>query len=402
MLDSSITDDEEVTIEEVAEDLSQVDLAGEEEENNAEEYLDVERKALEDEIKALKVAAEERARQEKARNTYLETLKTDVLSEISPESGSIKRETGQNKEDQNHDEMQMKREESQEDEQGTDDLAKFKEKIEALIEKNGDVWRCVVCGKSADESKGRDRLKNHVQIHMDLTHACDVCGKTCNTKSALGQHMYKQHRDVVEEMANKKNDSKRFKCEDCGMKSTTNAALEQHMSKRHKESIAERKVKVEKHNPTESFSSELDQDSGTQLDKEANDQEMEELQEGESILEIDLDTAEVDDSAEDNLTDDEDVNDQDDEGGIEQSRRVGEVDKEKIEAMIEKVFFVNVQFSHFSSFSLFQIQVGGVWRCIECNKLAEDSKARFRMKNHVQTHMQVFIGDTFCKFELIF
>ena len=243
MLDSSITDDGEVTVEEVAEDLSQVDLAGEEEENNAEEYLDVERKALEDEIKALKVAAEERARQEKARNTYLETLKTDVLSEISPESGSIKRETGQNKEDQNHDEMQMKREESQEDEQGTDDLAKFKEKIEALIEKNGDIWRCVVCGKSTDESKGRERLKNHVQIHMDLTHACDVCGKTCNTKPALGQHMYKQHRDVVEDMANKKNDSKRFKCEDCGMKSTTNAALEQHMSKRHKESI---KVKVEK------------------------------------------------------------------------------------------------------------------------------------------------------------
>ena len=243
MLDSSVTDDEEVTVEEVAEDLSQVDLAGEEEENNAEEYLDVERKALEDEIKALKVAAEERARQEKARNTYLETLKTDVLSEISPKSGLIKRETGQNKEDQNHDEMQMKREESQEDEQGTDDLAKFKEKIEALIEKNGEVWRCVVCGKSADESKARDRLKNHVQIHMDLTHACDVCGKTCNTKSALGQHMYKQHRDVVEDMANKKNDSKRFKCEDCGMKSTTNAALEQHMSKRHKESI---KVKVEK------------------------------------------------------------------------------------------------------------------------------------------------------------
>ena len=351
MLDSSITDDEEVTVEEVAEDLSQVDLAGEEEENNAEEYLDVERKALEDEIKALKVAAEERVRQEKARNTYLETLKTDVLSEISPESGLIKRETGQNKEDQNHDEMQMKREESQEDEQGTDDLAKFKEKIEALIEKNGEVWRCVVCGKSADESKGRDRLKNHVQIHMDLTHACDVCGKTCNTKSALGQHMYKQHRDVVEEMANKKNDSKRFKCEDCGMKSTTNAALEQHMSKRHKESIAERKVKVEKHHPTESVSSELDQDSGTQLDKEANDQEMEELQEEGSILEIDLDTAEGDDSAEDNLTDDEDVNDQDDEGGIEQSRRVGEVDKEKIEAMIEKVFFCKR-----SIFSFFFIQ----------------------------------------------
>ena len=87
------------------------------------------------------------------------------------------------------------------------------------------------------------------------------------------------------------------------------------------------------------------------MDKEANDQEMEELQEGESILEIDLDTAEVDDSAEDNLTDDEDVNDQDDEGGIEQSRRVGEVDKEKIEAMIEKVFFCKR-----SIFSFFFIQ----------------------------------------------
>ena len=44
-----------------------------------------------------------------------------------------------------------------------------------------------------------------------------------------------------------------------------------------------------------------------------------------------------------------------------------------------------------SKFILF-IQEGSVWRCIECNKVAEDSKARFRMKNHVQTHMQVFFN----------
>ena len=59
--------------------------------------------------------------------------------------------------------------------------------------------------------------------------------------------MYKQHKDVVEEIANKRNDSKQFRCSICEMKSTTNAALEQHKIKRHKEeSLAERKVKVEK------------------------------------------------------------------------------------------------------------------------------------------------------------
>ena len=145
----------------------------------------------------------------------------------------------------------LEKEENQEDENdsqasGSSERADFKEKILALIEKNCEVWRCVVCGKCADESKARDRLKNHVQIHMDLTHACDVCGKTCNTKSALGQHMYKQHKHVVEEMASRRNDFKKFKCDVCGMKSTTNAALEQHMSRRHQESTVEKKVKVDK------------------------------------------------------------------------------------------------------------------------------------------------------------
>ena len=116
---------------------------------------------------------------------------------------------------------------------GSNDIEEFKAKIAALIEKIGEVWRCVVCGKSAEESRARDRLKNHVQIHMDLTHPCDVCGKTCSTKAALGQHMYKQHKEVVEEMANKRNNSKQFQCSVCDKKSTTNAALEQHMIKRH-------------------------------------------------------------------------------------------------------------------------------------------------------------------------
>lgn len=205
-----------------------------------EEDLEAERRALEEEIRALKLGAEERAR-----HTDLESPKPNLAAKgISPEFELLKMEKELKIE--TADEMVVEWEDNREDE-GSNELVDFKAKIEALIEKNGEVWRCVVCGKSAEESKARDRLKNHVQIHMELTHACDVCGKTCNTKSALGQHMYKQHKDVVEEMANKRNDSKQFRCSICEMKSTTNAALEQHKIKRHKEeSLAERKVKVEK------------------------------------------------------------------------------------------------------------------------------------------------------------
>ena len=246
MLDSSVTDEDEVTVEEVAEK----ELVAEREievdrKADIEEDLEAERRALEAEIRALKVAAEERARQT--------DVEPDVVAkEISPESELLQREPLQLKtelweEEKNQDEMGLEwGYENASQVSDSSEVSDFKRKVEALIEKNGEVWRCVVCGKSADESKARDRLKNHVQIHMELTHACDVCGKTCNTKSALGQHMYKQHKDVVEEMASRKNDSKKFKCGVCGMKSTTNAALEQHMSRRHQESIAERKVKVEK------------------------------------------------------------------------------------------------------------------------------------------------------------
>ena len=251
MLDSSVTDEEEATVEELAvEELKEEEEKIEAQRNieDIEEEIEAERRALEDEIRALKLAAEERAKRT--------DLKPDLKAaeEISPESEFPKTEPLQLKteswseEESNGDEMEVECEESLDSQvSGSNELFDFKAKIEALIEKNGEVWRCVVCGKSAEESKARDRLKNHVQIHMEVTHACDVCGKTCNTKSALGQHMYKQHKDVVEEMANKRNDSKQFKCSVCNMKSTTNAALEQHIIKRHKEeSIGERKMKVEK------------------------------------------------------------------------------------------------------------------------------------------------------------
>ena len=240
-----------VNLEEAAENkVKEEQMEGGLEADDAENKIEKERKALEAEIEELKAAAEERKRRALA---HLETLQPEVAIEtISP----VKiEETDAHKREKNQDKLKSYGEEGQENGMVFEDLeisassfggSEFKEKIFELIDKDGDLWSCKVCGKSAQESKARDRLKNHVQIHMDLTHACDLCGKTCSTKGALGQHMYKQHRDVVEEIIKRKNESKQFRCDLCGKKSTTKTALDQHMVKRHLDSISERKVNVEK------------------------------------------------------------------------------------------------------------------------------------------------------------
>ena len=66
-----------------------------------------------------------------------------------------------------------------------------------LTEKIGEVWKCVQCGKLAEDSKAKWRLRRHVETHMvDITHSCSMCGHTSTTSGALNQHISKKHPEM--------------------------------------------------------------------------------------------------------------------------------------------------------------------------------------------------------------
>jgi DNA-directed RNA polymerase subunit RPC12/RpoP len=66
-----------------------------------------------------------------------------------------------------------------------------------LTEKIAEVWKCIQCGKLAEDSKAKWRLRRHVETHMmDVTHACSVCGHTSTTSSALSKHVAKKHPEM--------------------------------------------------------------------------------------------------------------------------------------------------------------------------------------------------------------
>lgn len=73
----------------------------------------------------------------------------------------------------------------------------LEEKIEGMMEKMGDIWRCVVCGKVASDSKARGNLKRHVETHLEgISHPCDICGHTSTSSGGLYQHKAKKHSDL--------------------------------------------------------------------------------------------------------------------------------------------------------------------------------------------------------------
>ena len=110
----------------------------------------------------------------------------------------------------------------------------WKDKIGALIGKMGDSWRCRECGKMADNSKDRWRLKVHVEIHLaGVVHTCTMCGHKSTTSAALGQHKYKNHKDEMQTM---KSAALKYNCNICGKGSRTRKGLVNHTYKRLKSS----------------------------------------------------------------------------------------------------------------------------------------------------------------------
>ena len=100
------------------------------------------------------------------------------------------------------------------------------------------MWHCVECGKVADNSKAWWQLKSHVEIHLVGVHSCTVCDHNSTTSAALKQHMYKTHK---QEMQNLKEAAVKYKCNFCGKGSRTKIGLRIHKYKNRK---TEKKTKA--------------------------------------------------------------------------------------------------------------------------------------------------------------
>jgi len=74
--------------------------------------------------------------------------------------------------------------------------ADLNEQISSLIlkyrkeETNKLVWRCTVCNRESDHLSN---MRSHVELHIQVSRACDECGKTFNTKNSLRIHKYRNH-----------------------------------------------------------------------------------------------------------------------------------------------------------------------------------------------------------------
>ena len=116
----------------------------------------------------------------------------------------------------------------------------WKQKVDSLIEKVGNFWRCVECGKTAEEPRDRYKLKAHVEKHLaGIVHTCELCGHKSPTSTALGQHKHKKHREELQRIMKA---VMKYKCTFCGKGSRTRKGLERHRYKNHKN---EPKPKVE-------------------------------------------------------------------------------------------------------------------------------------------------------------
>merc|ERR1712129_10304 len=105
-----------------------------------------------------------------------------------------------------------------------------------LTKKIGEVWKCIMCGKLAEDSKAKARLRRHVETHiMDISHSCTVCGHTSTTTSALEKHMAKKHPElkIIRDLS-----AAAYPCDlcgnICGTGSKTSKSLYNHKWKYHR------------------------------------------------------------------------------------------------------------------------------------------------------------------------
>ena len=105
----------------------------------------------------------------------------------------------------------------------------WKGKVDALIEKTGDFWRCIKCRKNSGNPQDQWKLRAHVENHLGGVHNCTICGHTNTTSTTLIQHMQRHHKEVM------KNTKKfRYICNICSKGCKTSKGLIFHKYKHHR------------------------------------------------------------------------------------------------------------------------------------------------------------------------
>jgi len=54
-----------------------------------------------------------------------------------------------------------------------------------------------VCGRCGKVMPKKDKMRRHVEVHLDLTHSCNQCEKTFKTRNALSHHYKSEHGQKV-------------------------------------------------------------------------------------------------------------------------------------------------------------------------------------------------------------
>merc|ERR1712156_1279892 len=68
------------------------------------------------------------------------------------------------------------------------------QKVNALIERRGDLLTCTPCGKTMPLEK-KWAIRRHAEVHLEgMSFPCDTCGKLSKTSKGLSNHKWKYHR----------------------------------------------------------------------------------------------------------------------------------------------------------------------------------------------------------------
>jgi hypothetical protein len=79
------------------------------------------------------------------------------------------------------------------------DMAQLDARREAMMDKTGPVWRCLECGRVAEDSRAKANLKRHVETHIEgISLPCNLCGHKSSSSNGLTQHMAKKHTELKE------------------------------------------------------------------------------------------------------------------------------------------------------------------------------------------------------------
>ena len=112
------------------------------------------------------------------------------------------------------------------------------QKVNALIEKRGELLTCLPCGKTMPLEK-KWAIRRHAEVHLEgMSFPCDTCGKVSKSSHGLYQHKAKQHpwlRQIQQ-------DNAKYKCNICGKASKTSKGLSNHKWKYHRPGAPTRTV----------------------------------------------------------------------------------------------------------------------------------------------------------------